>query len=184
MELQCFRLRGHKEQRAQDGDKREKWLAISPFSSWRNVRRGQASGGERRAEKNKRKAENRSMQFVKCSQGKAGKEDISAKCVSTDAQNRSVREVKRGVREGELNMKMKIHKFCQQHQLRLLTNFFLCLHCVNHTETGKLKIYSKQYGKYQCAAKVTNYNLLKTCLQSVQYYFLWVCWLCSYLRRV
>lgn len=59
------------------GDKREKWLAFSPFSSRRNVRRGRALGGDRKAERNKGKAENGSMQFVKC--GQARKEDINAK---------------------------------------------------------------------------------------------------------
>lgn len=48
-------------------------MAVSPFSSWRNVRRGQALGGERIAERNKGKAENRSMQFVKCGQAGQGK---------------------------------------------------------------------------------------------------------------
>lgn len=47
-------------------------MAVSPFSSWRNVRRGRALGGERKAERNKGKAENRSMQFVKCGQAGQG----------------------------------------------------------------------------------------------------------------
>lgn len=48
---------------------REKWL---PFSSWRNVRRGQALRGKREAQRHKGKAEYRSMQFAKCSQAEQG----------------------------------------------------------------------------------------------------------------
>ncbi len=47
-------------------------MAVSPFSCWRNVRRGRALGGERKAERNKGKAENRFMQFVKCGQAGQG----------------------------------------------------------------------------------------------------------------
>lgn len=62
--LRCFYIRGKSKQCAQDGDRREEWLAISPFSSCRNVRRGRALGRERKEERNKGKAENRSMQFI------------------------------------------------------------------------------------------------------------------------
>lgn len=53
--LSCGVLVLRSKQSAQNGEKREKWLAVSPFSSWRNVRRGQALGGEEKQRETKRK---------------------------------------------------------------------------------------------------------------------------------
>lgn len=84
-------------------------MAISPFSSCRNVRRGRALGGERKAERNKGKAEKIHAVHIMRS-GRAGKEDIS--CIFMVTQSKAVRDVKRGCNTvGELNVTMKVRSF-------------------------------------------------------------------------
>lgn len=81
-------------------------MGVSPFSSWRNVRRGRALGGERKAKKEQKgEAENRSMQFIKMWSRKDRKEE------GINENFMYAKEAKQVAPAAELNIAMKRYSF-------------------------------------------------------------------------